>query len=120
MNVDVWHSFDSDWSTDIRWLPKIGRLKPGVSRQQAEAELTSIARGMEQHQDADAEWRVQVEPLQEAIAGEFRAYFYLLLGAVGFILLIACANVANLLLARSTVRRREIATRHLWALVAGG
>jgi putative ABC transport system permease protein len=111
MHVDVWAAFDNYWSPYVRWLPKIGRLKHGVTSQQAQAELNAIARGMEQHQHADDEWSIQVASLQEDIVGDFRGYFYLLQGAVGFILLIACANVANLLLARSNVRQREIAIR---------
>ena len=111
MHVDVWVAYDNYWSPQIRWLPKIGRLKPGVTRQQAQAELNAIASGMEQHQDADDQWSIRLAPLQEEFAGEFRGYFYLLLGAVGFILLIACANVANLLLARGAARQREMAIR---------
>jgi len=111
MHIDVWLAIDPAWSLQIRWLPKIGRLKPGVTLEQAQAELAAIAHGMEQRQDADAEWSIRLEPLQKGFVGEVRGYFYLLLGAVGFILLIACANVANLLLARGAVRQREMAIR---------
>jgi putative ABC transport system permease protein len=66
---------------------------------------------MPQHLDADRDWGVRLQTLHEAFGGEARRYFYILLGAVGFILLIACANVANLLLARAATRQREFAIR---------
>jgi len=75
MHIDVWLAIDPAWSLQIRWLPKIGRLKPGVTLEQAQAELTAIAHGMNQRQDADAEWSIRVEPLQTAFAGEARDTF---------------------------------------------
>jgi putative ABC transport system permease protein len=108
--VDVWEAFNAEGMPQVRWLPKMGRLKPGVSIERAEAELNSIARGMGPN-DADAEWSVRLKSLHETFVQGARRYFYILLGAVGFILLIACANVANLLLARGAGRQGEIAIR---------
>ena len=66
---------------------------------------------MPEHADADADWSVQLRPLRTAFVQGSQPYFYMLLGAVAFVLLIACANVANLLLARGAVRQKEIAIR---------
>jgi putative ABC transport system permease protein len=95
-----------------KWLSVIGRLKSGVSIEQAGAEMNAIARQLEQqYPDANAGWGVYMVPLHEEIVGKISGLLLILLGAVGFVLLIACANIANLLLARASSRQKEIAVR---------
>ena len=120
-------AFDFPAATDI-WLPTragpsqtsrrgnnflaVARLKPGVRLEQAQAEMTGISARLEmEYPDTNRNIRVLVTPLQREMVGDVASMLYLLLGAVGLVLLIACATMATLLLAKATARVPEIAVR---------
>ena len=117
-DADIWTAsrFDArslaPTSRGARWIRLIGRLRPGVSEAQARAEMETIARQLEIQDPAhNTGYGAPVVQLQEHLVGSIRTPLLILMGAVGFVMLIACANVANLMLVRTAARETEIAVR---------
>ncbi len=96
---------------DERFLTVVGRLKDGVTPEQATEDLEAIAAALRPIDRANTNLHFRAVPFMEQFVGDYRTRLFVLLGAVGLVLLIACGNVANLLLARSAVRGREVAIR---------
>jgi putative ABC transport system permease protein len=112
--VDVWTPLATDTTRQRRadFLTVFGRLHPGVTRERAQQEMTTIMRRLEaQYPGSNAGWGAEVVGLREQVIGEIRPALLVFMGAVGLVLLVACANVANLMLARAAGRSREVTIR---------
>ena len=116
-DVDLWLPADLDGENSSRTSHNygaVGRLREGVTVQQANLDISTIARRIHDASSEQGDYLLKdgmVVPLQDSITGNARSALLVLLGAVGFLLLVACANVANLLLAQASVRERELAIR---------
>jgi putative ABC transport system permease protein len=117
LDVDLWLPADLDGENQSRTSHNynaVGRLRDGVTVQQANGDISAIAQRIHETSSEQGDYLLKdgiVMPLQDSITGKARSPLLVLLGAVGFLLLVACANVANLLLAQASVRERELAIR---------
>jgi len=113
-DVDIFQPIAQNFLTlrEITYYTPVGRLRPGIGINQARADLTAVQSRLAQtYPDTDGNWKLDVQPLQSEIVAGFGNSLWLLFGAVSLVLLIACINVAALLLVRARQREREVATR---------
>lgn len=114
-NMQVWRPLGWDpaqHNRAARFMEVVARLAPGVTLERAQADLSALGRRLEQeYPKSNINWGVSLVPLHNEIVGNFRPALLIMLGAVALVLLIACANIANLLLARAGSRQKEIAIR---------
>jgi predicted permease len=116
-DVDLWLPFSftaADWKTDRQhyYVEAVGRLKPGITLAQGKTELETIMQRLAPTLPASRKkWGITLIPLHEQVVGKISSTLWILFGAVGFVLLIACVNVANLLLTRAAARQKEITIR---------
>jgi putative ABC transport system permease protein len=115
-SVDIWRplglSLEQSRNREGKWLKVVARVQSGASIGQARSELATIAKRLEiQYPATNSGWGVGIEPLRDEIVGPARRVLLVVTGAVAFVLVIACANLANLMLARVTTRHKEMALR---------
>ncbi|MGH9938505.1 MAG: ABC transporter permease, partial [Blastocatellia bacterium] len=108
---NFWRHIETATNRSARGIVAAAMLKPGVSLSAAQADMDLIAGRLASQYPEDKGFGVQLEPMRESVAGGFRAPLLILLGALGFVLLLACVNIANLQLVRMEARRKELAVR---------